>query len=62
MLIGSVDVIAGAVTFTLYDEANDIDHRIGPIDLTHFTSADEFRSAINTLLGRLPRVLAADFN
>jgi hypothetical protein len=62
VLIGSVDVFAGAVTFTLYDEANDIDHRIGPIDLTHFTSADEFRSAIDTLLGRLPRVLAADFN
>lgn len=62
VLIGSVDVIAGSVTFTLYDEANDIDHKIGPIDLTHFTSADEFRSAIDTLLSRLPRVLAADFN
>jgi hypothetical protein len=62
VLIGSVDVFAGAVTFTLYDEANDIDHRIGPIDLTHFTTADEFKSAIDTLLSRLPRVLAADFN
>lgn len=62
VLIGSVDVYAGSVTFTLYDEANDIDHKIGPIDLTHFTTAADFQSAIDTLLGRLPRVLAADFN
>jgi hypothetical protein len=62
VLIGDVDVFRGEVTFTLYDEANDVDRRIGPIDIDRYASGEQLHEAIMTLLGRLPRVLAADFN
>ena len=62
VLIGGIDVFEGTVTFRLYDEANDLDREIGPIDLTRFTDGDQIRKAINVLLTRLPRVLSSDFN
>jgi hypothetical protein len=62
VLIGAVDVVDGSVTFTLYDEANDLDRRIGPIDLTRFSTGEQINEAIGVLLKRLPRVLASDFN
>ena len=62
VLIGHVSVFEGTVTFTLYDEANDVDRFIGPIDLTRFADGEQLREAIEVLIGRLGRVLAADFN
>lgn len=62
VLIGNVSIFDGTVTFTLYDEANDVDRHIGPIDLTRFNTGAELREAIEVLIGRLGRVLAADFN
>ena len=62
VLIGHVSVFEGTVTFTLYDEANDVDGFIGPIDLTRFADSEQLRAAIEVLIGRLGRVLAADFN
>ena len=62
VLIGNVSIFDGTVTFTLYDEANDVDRTIGPIDLTRFHSGAELREAIEVLIGRLHRVLAADWN
>ena len=62
VLIGGVNIVDGTITFTLYDEANDLDRTIGPIDLSRFTDGDELHEAIGVLIGRLARVLAADFN
>lgn len=57
-----IDLLNGAATFTLYDEANDVDRSIGPIDLTRYEDGRELEQAMQVLIGRLPRVLAADFN
>lgn len=62
VLIGAIDLVNGQLNVTLYDEANDVDRTIGPIDLTRYTSARKLEEAIRVLLGRLPRVLSADFN
>jgi hypothetical protein len=61
-LICDVDLFNGAATFTLYDEANDVDRSVGPIDLRRYESGREMWHAFEVLLGRLPKVLAADHN
>lgn len=61
MLI-KIDVFEGKATFWVYDEANEIDRAIGPIDLTHYESADALNEAFGTLMRRVGRVLSADFN
>lgn len=62
LLIAGVDLVNGQVTVELYDEANDVDRKIGPIDLTRYGSAAALDRALRVLIGRLPRVLSADFN
>lgn len=66
VLIGNIDIFNGSLTITLYDEANDLDREIGPIDLGRFLASDDagakLNAAVETLIKRLPRVLAADFN
>lgn len=62
LLIGRLDLYDGSLTITLYDEANDVDRHIGPIDLARYESANGIHDAIMELLGRLPRVIAADWN
>jgi hypothetical protein len=62
VLIAAIDLVNGQLNVTLYDEANDVDRTIGPIDLTRYGSARKLEQAIRVLLGRLPRVLTADFN
>lgn len=61
MLI-KVDLIEGSATFWIRDEANDIDRPLGPVDLTRFTSERALEEAFQTLLKRMNKVLAADFN
>jgi hypothetical protein len=60
--ICDIDVFAGSATFTLYDEANDVDRTVGPIDFRRYESGRELWHAFDVLLGRLPKVLAADHN
>lgn len=62
VLIGGVDLVNGQLTLRLYDEANDLDREIGPIDLTRYESAEQLQRGVETLISRLPRVLASDFN
>lgn len=66
VLIGNIDLMNGELTVTLYDEANDLDRKIGPISLERFVQSDnageKLNDAIETLIKRLPVVLAADFN
>lgn len=62
LLIGDVDLFKGELVLTLYDEANDIDRRIGPINIDRYHTGEQLEQAIRVLLGRLPRVLASDFN
>jgi hypothetical protein len=63
LLIGAVDVYNGTITITLYDEANDVDRHVGPIDLGAFgDDAESFHDAVMELLKRLSRVIAADWN
>lgn len=69
LLLVKIDVLEGAATFWLKDEANDVDRPIGPINLSEYVDAeagdidvDGMVGAFETLLGRLPRVLAADWN
>lgn len=62
LLLVKIDLTEGHATFWLKDEANDVDRPIGPIDLTRYDSDTALVEAFETLLGRLPRVLAADFN
>ena len=61
-MLVKLDVFEGKATFWVYDEANEIDRAIGPIDLSRFTSAEALAEAFYTLARRLGRVLAADFN
>jgi hypothetical protein len=62
VLIADVDLTNEQVTVTLYDAANDLDRRIGPISLDRFDSVEALKSAIETLVGRLPLILRADSN
>lgn len=62
LLIAGVDLVNGQVNVRLYDEANDLDREIGPIDLTRYSSGRELEQALRVLIGRLPRVLSSDFN
>lgn len=63
LLIGAVDIIGRKLTVTLYDEANDVDRDVGPLDLDRYANAGELDRAIRVLLSRLQsRVLPADFN
>lgn len=62
LLIGDVDLFKGELMLTLYDEANDVDRRIGPINLERYATGEQLHEAINVLLKRIGRVLAADFN
>lgn len=61
-MLVKLDVFEGKATFWVYDEANEIDRAIGPIDLSRFTSAEALAEAFYTLARRLGRVLAAEFN
>lgn len=57
-----LDLYEGKATFWLRDEANNVDRPIGPIDLHGLESAEAIADAFNTLIGRLDKVIAADFN
>lgn len=61
-MLVKIDLIEGAATFWLRDEANDIDRPIGPIDLTRYDSESALNDAFDALIRRLPLVLTADFN
>lgn len=62
VLIGGIDLYKGEITVTLYDEANDVDRTVGPIDMARYEDEGQLSRAIEVLLNRLPFVLAADFN
>jgi hypothetical protein len=62
LLLVGVDLLNGAATITLYDEANDVDRHVGPIDLAPYGSEKALNLAIVELLKRLPRVIASDWN
>lgn len=61
-LLVKLDLYEGKATFWLRDEANDVDRPIGPIDLHGLESAEAIEDAFRTLMGRLDKVIAADFN
>lgn len=63
LLIGSIDLVNRTITLTLYDEANDLDRTVGPIDLDRYATSEQLDRALRVLLSRLQaRVLLADFN
>ncbi len=62
LLIGSIDMHNGEASITMYDEANDLDRTIGPIAIDEFGGIEQLQDAVDKLLARLPRVLAADLN
>lgn len=62
VLLFSLDVFNGTADVTFYDEANGVDRTMPTIDLTRYGSADALNEAITTLLGRMPKYLAADWN
>jgi hypothetical protein len=63
LLIGAFDLVNGRLTITMYDEANDLDRDVGPLDLARYRSSEELDAAIRVLVSRLQsRVLPADFN
>lgn len=63
LLILDIDLFGAEASITLYDEANDVDRVVGPIDLSRYESGDALRTAITTLLTRLQsKVLRADHN
>lgn len=61
-LLVKIDLLEGKATFWLWDEANEIDRPVGPIDLMRYDSANALFSAFEALMKRLPRVIAADTN
>lgn len=61
-LLVKVDLMEGKATLWLWDEANQVDRPVGPIDLERYSSGQELHEAIETLLRRLPKVLASDHN
>lgn len=62
VLIAGIDLVNGQVNVTLYDEANDVDRTIGPLDLGRYEDVGALEKALRVLIGRLPRVLSSDFN
>lgn len=62
VLLVKIDVLEGAATFWIRDEANDIDRPIGPIDITRYDDERALSQAFMTLLQRMDKVLAADYN
>lgn len=61
-MLVKLDLYEGKATFWLRDEANDVDRPIGPIDLHGLESAEAIEDAFRTLIGRLHKVITADFN
>lgn len=61
-MLVKIDVLEGKATFWVYDEANQIDRPIGPIDVSRFETGHELQQAFEVLVRRLQKVLAADFN
>lgn len=61
-MLVKIDMIEGAATFWIRDEANEIDRPIGPIDITRYDSEHALEQAFNTLMQRMNKILAADFN
>lgn len=64
-----INQFEGQATFWVYDEANQIDRAIGPIDLRRYSNERQIVEAVTALLQRdargvlrLDRVLSADFN
>lgn len=62
LLLCKIDVFEDTATFWLWDEANEIDRPVGPIDLKPFQTGEALHDAFMALLQRLRRVLAADSN
>lgn len=62
VLLLDLNVFNAEANVVFYDEANGVDRRMPPIDLTRFESMDELGDALDVLLKRLPRVIAADWN
>lgn len=62
VLLMELDVINGTANVVLYDEANGVDRRLPPIDLARFNSAEALNEALDVMLRRLPKYLAADWN
>lgn len=62
VLLMELDVMNGTANVVLYDEANGVDRRLPPIDLTRFTSSEALHEALGVMLKRLPKYLAADWN
>lgn len=61
-LLVKVDLLEGQATIWLWDEANQVDRPIGPLDLTSYNSANALHEALSVLAKRLPLVLRADYN
>lgn len=62
VLLVKIDMLEGAATFWIRDEANDVDRPIGPIDIRRYDSEHALEEAFNVLLQRMNKVLAADCN
>lgn len=61
-MIGKFDLFENTLTFTVRDEANDIDREIGPIDLGRFRNTKALERGLNVFVDRLGKNLAADMN
>jgi hypothetical protein len=62
VLLLSVDVFNATAEVVMYDEANGVDRKLPPIDLTRFTDGRELGEALDVLGSRIPKYLAADWN
>lgn len=62
VLLVKIDMLEGAATFWIRDEANDVDRPIGPIDITRYGDERALEQAFMTLMQRMNKVLAADTN
>lgn len=61
-MLVKIDLMEGAATFWVRDEANEIDRPVGPIDITAYPSGEALQRAFMDLLKRMGRVLAAGWN
>lgn len=61
-MLVKVDLHEGQASFWLYDASNEIDRRIGPIDVRRFADGEQLEQAFAQLVRRLSKVLAADMN